>query len=133
VSRFYENFISQSGLTTAQYMLLSCLKLYGPLTMRALSRASRLERTTLVRKLKPLQKEGFARVCKGDAGKANEVALTDEGRKILETAEPLWKRAQESFKARLDGDEREYLTRIVSKLSQINEPDCAREDEAKPR
>jgi DNA-binding MarR family transcriptional regulator len=122
VSRFYNDLVGQSGLKPTQYALLNFLKLYGPLTMYGLSRVSRLERTTLVRNLKPLQSEGFACMYASDAKAANLIALTDKGRKILETADPLWDKAQESFRLQFDDDEWEYFMKILLKLSQINGP-----------
>jgi DNA-binding MarR family transcriptional regulator len=90
--------------------------------MNELSRISRLDRTTLVRKLKPLQSEGLACMYTSGAKTANLIALTDKGKKVLETTDPLWNRAQESFRERFDGDEWEYFTRILLKLGQINDP-----------
>lgn len=101
--------------------MLGFLNRYGPLTMNELSRVSRLERTTLVRKLKPLQSEGFTCMYTSDAKTANLIALTDKGREILEKADPFWDKAQESFRERFDDDEWDYFTRILLKLSQIND------------
>jgi DNA-binding MarR family transcriptional regulator len=121
VSRFYQNLIGQCGLNSTQYALLGSLRRYGPLTMNELSQVSRLERTTLVRKLKPLQTEGFICMYTSDASKANLVAITDKGRKILEQVDPCWDKAQESFRAQFDDGEWGYFMKILRKLSKIND------------
>ncbi|MDR2771164.1 MAG: MarR family transcriptional regulator [Clostridiales Family XIII bacterium] len=131
VSRFYENALSESGLKLTQYALLSSLKFYGPLTMNALSRVSRLERTTLVRKLKPLQSEGFIRLSARDASNANLVSVTDRGLAILDRAEPLWNRAQALFRERFDAEEWAHFVRVLLKLSKINGENGAQDDEAR--
>lgn len=123
VSRFYQNLIGQCGLNLTQYALLGSLKRYGPLTMNELSQASRLERTTLVRKLKPLQTEEFICIYTSDASKANLVAISDKGIKILEQADPYWDKSQELFRAQFKDAEWEYFVKILWKLSKINEQD----------
>jgi DNA-binding MarR family transcriptional regulator len=123
VSRFYQNLFAQCGLNLTQYALLGYIKRCGPLTMNELSQVSHLERTTLVRKLKSLQTEGFVCMYTSDASRANLVAIADKGRKILEQADPYWSKAQESFRAQFDDVEWEYFVKILQKLSRINEQD----------
>jgi DNA-binding MarR family transcriptional regulator len=120
VSRFYENLVGQSGLKTTQYALMSLLKLHGPLTMNELSRLSHLERTTLVRKLKPLHREGFTCMCTGGASAANSIQITDKGREILADADPYWRRAQKLLREQFDDSEWEYFRIILQKLNKIN-------------
>jgi DNA-binding MarR family transcriptional regulator len=53
-----------------------------------------MDRTTLVRNLRPLQRDGWLRVGGGGRGRLVEVAITAKGRKQIEKLTPAWKSAQ---------------------------------------
>jgi len=53
-----------------------------------------MERTTLVRNLRPLQRDGLVRVGGGGRGRLVELAITAKGRKQIEKLAPAWKSAQ---------------------------------------
>lgn len=53
LTQFCDKPLEPSSLKVTQYSLLDHLNRLGPLTMNELSQAIRLERTTLVRNLKP--------------------------------------------------------------------------------
>ena len=53
-----------------------------------------MERTTLVRNLGPLQRDGLVKINGGGRGRLVEVAITAKGRKQIEKITPAWKSAQ---------------------------------------
>jgi len=53
-----------------------------------------MERTTLVRNLQPLQRDGLVQAVGGGRGNRVELALTAKGRKQIEKLGPVWKSAQ---------------------------------------
>jgi len=53
-----------------------------------------MERTTLVRNLRPLQRDGFVNVVGGGRGNRVELMITAKGRKQIEKLAPAWKSAQ---------------------------------------
>ena len=53
-----------------------------------------LERTTLVRNLRPLQRDGLAQAGGGGRGGRVELSITAKGRKKIEEAMPAWRSAQ---------------------------------------
>jgi DNA-binding MarR family transcriptional regulator len=53
-----------------------------------------MERTTLVRNLRPLQRDGFVKTIGGGRGNRVEVMITSKGRKQIEKLTPAWKSAQ---------------------------------------
>jgi DNA-binding MarR family transcriptional regulator len=119
VTQFYKNLIEPSGIYSTQYTLLSLLKIEGSLTMSQFAQLSHLDRTTLVRNLKSLEKDGLLSYThQGTSIKL--VQLTAKGRKKLVDADPRWDKAQELFRARLDDTEWAYFNEILLKLSQIN-------------
>ena len=63
-----------------------------------------MDRTTLTANLKPLERRGLvaARADPADR-RARLLCLTDEGRRLLADALPVWKRTHEEVDACLDG------------------------------
>lgn len=53
-----------------------------------------LERTTLVRNLQPLQRDGLAQAVGGGRGGWVELSITAKGRKKIEEFMPAWRTAQ---------------------------------------
>ena len=53
-----------------------------------------LERTTLVRNLRPLQRDGLVKAVGGGRGNRVELAITTKGRKQIAKLAPAWRAAQ---------------------------------------
>jgi len=53
-----------------------------------------MDRTTLVRNLRPLQRDGLVQISGGGRGNRVEMAITAKGRKQIEKLTPAWKSAQ---------------------------------------
>lgn len=120
VTQFYKNLIEPSGIYSTQYTLLSLLKIEGSLTMSQFARLSHLDRTTLVRNLKSLEKDGLIAYTH-DGTSIKLVQLTAKGREKLVDADPRWDKAQGLFRAQLNDREWTYFNKILLKLSKINE------------
>ena len=72
-----------------------------------------MDRTTLVRNLRPLQRDGLVKVGGGGRGRLVELAITTKGRKQMEKLKPAWKSAQSAAVKTL-GEQR--WTAILSDL-----------------
>jgi len=53
-----------------------------------------MDRTTLVRNLRPLQRDGLVKAGGGGRGRLVELTITAKGRKQIEKLTPAWKSAQ---------------------------------------
>ena len=53
-----------------------------------------MDRTTLVRNLRPLQRDGLAQAVGGGRGGRVEVSITPKGRKKIKESQPAWRSAQ---------------------------------------
>jgi len=53
-----------------------------------------MERTTLVRNLRPLQRDGLVELGGGGRGRLVELTITAKGRKQMEILMPAWRAAQ---------------------------------------
>jgi DNA-binding MarR family transcriptional regulator len=119
ITKIYDQELSQSGLTISQFSLLKYIKHLSPVSVSDLSVAIRLDRTTLVRNLKPLEKEGLIIDISPIGTRNRELQLTDEGIKRCDLAEQLWQKAQAYIEQKLGKDNLENLIALLSKIENI--------------
>ena len=94
VTQFFDAEIRRYGIRPTQGSVLAALMAKDRWSMEELSDCLGMERTTLVRNLRPLQRDGWVRVGGGGRGRRVELAITDKGRKQIEKLAPAWKSAQ---------------------------------------
>ncbi|WP_109477605.1 MarR family winged helix-turn-helix transcriptional regulator [Paraburkholderia sp. C35] len=100
ITQLYERRLGQLGVTAAQYTILGKLKGSSSSTMAELAEHMVMERTTLLRALKPLQRDGYVTSGKNASdGKAFGFQLTEAGRTLYQLASVEWKTAQSGFEA----------------------------------
>ena len=98
VSQLYERHVSRAGITAAQFTILVAIGRRPGVTMAELAEAMVMDRTTLVRALKPLQRDGRVASTQQDAGtRAVALHLTDAGKKTRSEAAVYWREAQQEF------------------------------------
>ena len=120
VSQLYERHIAQAGVTAAQYTLLAAIYRRPGTNMAELADAMVMERTTLVRALKPLQRDGLVIAEQQDAGtRAVALNLTDSGKKKLGEAALRWKEAQKEFEEKFGEDRAGELRKSLLELTSM--------------
>lgn len=98
VTQIYERHLGAVGLTAAQFTLLAKLARTPNATMTELADAMVMERTTLVRALKPLQRDGLvvAEPAEHDS-RTFLFSLTPKGETTFDQAALAWRAAQDEF------------------------------------
>src|SRR5215471_14813964 len=94
VTQFYDAELRRHGIRPTQGTILSSLMAKDSWNMAELSDWLGVERTTLVRNLRPLQRDGLVQAVGGGHGNRVELAITAKGRKQIEKLTPAWKCAQ---------------------------------------
>src|SRR5207253_1795363 len=94
VTQFYDSEMRRHGIRPTQGTILLALNAKESWTMAELSDCLGLERTSLVRNLQPLQRDGLVTADGGGRGKRVELAITAKGRKQVEKFMPAWESAQ---------------------------------------
>ena len=94
VTQFYDAEMRRHGIRPTQGSILASLQTRNSWNMAELSDWLGMERTTLVRNLRPLQRDGFVKTIGGGRGNRVEVMITNKGRKQIEKLTPAWKSAQ---------------------------------------
>lgn len=96
ITRYYEEKLRPHGLRATQFSILAALALKGPTPLGELAELLGLERTTLTRSAKRLQRSGWVDTAPAADARERRLSLTTEGRAKLEGAFGAWKEAQET-------------------------------------
>jgi DNA-binding MarR family transcriptional regulator len=94
LTRRYDEALKPSGLLATQYIVLVAIQKDQPATISRLAEMMAMDRTTLTRNLKPLEKTGLVVSTRGDDQRQHVVSLTLKGKAAMEKAYPLWRKAQ---------------------------------------
>ncbi|MHA1190473.1 MAG: MarR family winged helix-turn-helix transcriptional regulator [Alphaproteobacteria bacterium] len=86
----YDAALLPAGISSPQFTLLATLTGNEAITVSELAGQLGMDRTTLTRNLKPLERDGLISVREGDDRRARIVDLTAKGRRIYGKAKPLW-------------------------------------------
>ena len=101
VSRRYDDALKPAGIGIGQYSMLVAIALYGSATISQLAQELVMDRTTLTRDLKLLQRDGLAQIVVGTDQRTRVVSLTAAGSAVLLRALPLWQEVQQQVMAQL--------------------------------
>jgi DNA-binding MarR family transcriptional regulator len=94
MTKFFDAELRRHGIRPTQVPILFSLNAKDGWSMTELSDWLGMERTTLVRNLRPLQRDGLVTAAGGGRGRLVELAITAKGRKRIEKLTPAWKSAQ---------------------------------------
>ena len=122
VTHAYDRAVAPAGLTITQYSLLVYLSREAGVSIAALAERMGMERTTLLRTLRPVLAAGWARYGERSPGQSAALELTAKGRARLRAARPLWQRAEQELGAALGagkaGELHAALSTSLAKLDQ---------------
>jgi DNA-binding MarR family transcriptional regulator len=129
VTRMYDSAMQDSGVRSTQFALLVAIAKTQPVSMGTLAEVLTIDRTTLTRSLRLLQKERMITISKRSAMRQRFLELTPAGEKALQRSLPLWRQAHAKFVAALGKDywlsmrsELERLARLVPDLELNHQP-----------
>jgi DNA-binding MarR family transcriptional regulator len=101
VTRTYDEVLRPTGLRATQLALLVAVATGEAPSIAALAQVLGMDRSTLTRNLGPLESEGLVAIGREGWRRSRNLEITRKGRERLSEALPLWKKAQETLKARL--------------------------------
>jgi len=118
VTRLYERHLSDAGLTSAQFSILAVLDETGGMAMIELAEALVMDRTTLLRAIKPLQREDLVKSRTGPNDPRQLIfSLTSAGERRFKQALPLWTKAQEEFESQVGSKDAARIRRELLGLA----------------
>jgi DNA-binding MarR family transcriptional regulator len=116
ITQFFDAEVRRYGIRPTQTPILGALRAKSRWSMAELSEWLGMERTTLLRNLRPLQREGLVRAKGAGRGGHVELEITEKGRRALGKMLPAWRSAQEKVVAIL-GEER--WSAIIRDLEEV--------------
>jgi DNA-binding MarR family transcriptional regulator len=100
VTRFLEERMEATGLSLAQFGLMTQIAAAGDDTIGALAERAGLDQSTLSRNLRGLERDGLVEIAAVERDlRRRAVWLTEAGARRLEAALPAWRRAHEVLAA----------------------------------
>jgi DNA-binding MarR family transcriptional regulator len=95
VSNYYDDvFLAACGLRATQIPPLVVLYLSGPRSINDIAEILALDRTTLTRNLRPLEKARLLEIAPGKDQRTRVVKITEPGKQVLANVLPVWEEAQ---------------------------------------
>lgn len=101
MAAFYDEAIAPVGVNIAQFSLMRTIARSAPVTLTELGRLTELDRSTIGRNVRVLEKMKLVALGRGKDQREATVSLSDAGRKVLEDGAPLWDAAQKALDDRL--------------------------------
>ena len=106
VTQLYDRHPAAEGLRSTQYSILSKLGRLGPLSVNTLAASMAMDRTTLGRAIRPLQRDRLLAVATDEEdARARVIRLTAAGEERLKAALPHWRAAQKEFETAFGADD----------------------------
>lgn len=94
VTQFFDHQLEPVGIRATQFTLLVSLASVHARTLTEMAHNLVMDRTTLTRNLKPLEKAGLIHTVEPRDKRSKAYALTEKGRETLDRGIPLWQQAQ---------------------------------------
>ncbi len=94
ITQHFDEALKPSGLLATQFTILVALAMSRSATVNELAEKLVMDRTTLTRNLKPLEREGWLKSEPGQDQRTRVITLTAKGEVVLAKALPRWQEAQ---------------------------------------
>lgn len=117
-AQHYEEAMKSCGLRNTQFSLLVAASLLGQAQISDLAKALVMDRTTVSRNIKPLERDGLLMIEQGVDMRSRIIRLTESGRQRLLEALPLWQSAHESLQNKLGEGVSQQLLAALNAFSQ---------------
>jgi DNA-binding MarR family transcriptional regulator len=102
VTRAYDEALRPARLRASQLAVLVAINNNdGAISIVALAKIMGMDRSTLTRNLRPLEKKGLVTIGLEGWHRSRALEITEQGRSRLREALPLWRRAQDALRRRL--------------------------------
>lgn len=119
VTQLYDNELKPSGLRGTQFTLLIALSKLGKVGISQLADVLIMERTTLTRNIKPLEKLGLLTVAEGTDRRTRALMITAKGKEKLREAIPYWEQAQNVIAQGLGENGMNVMLNSISKVTAL--------------
>lgn len=118
LTQLYDSRLQRSGMEAPQFALMMTLEKGGPCSQIDLGRRFALDKTTVSRNLKVLERNGWIASSVGKDRRQRLFILTGAGRKPLAAAMPEWKKAQDQLRSRMTAKQWDVMFDVFRNVTQ---------------
>lgn len=104
LTQLYDGCLRGTGVEVPQFALMTMLDAHGPCNQMTMGRRFGLDKTTLSRNLRVLERNGWIAMVEGRDARERRARLTAAGRRRLAAARPAWKEAQTQLQSAMSGE-----------------------------
>ena len=120
ITQMYDDFLEPVEISIEQYFILATLHRSQAVSMTNLASMLHMDRTSLTRTLRPLEREGLLTVrSSSEDGRYRMVRLTTTGLDRIAWAYPLWSHAQMAIERSLGKIALKQVRALLSEVSHI--------------
>jgi DNA-binding MarR family transcriptional regulator len=101
VTRLYDDAFRPIGLRATQLSVLVAVASGDSVSIASLSRMLGMDRSTLTRNLRPLEKKGLVALGPEGHHRSRTLSLTSKGDQLVRKALPLWEKTQQKLREEL--------------------------------
>lgn len=112
----YDDALAPLGVNICQFSLLRNIDRMAPVSLTDLGARVELDRSTIGRNVKVLEKMGLVATGQGKDQREAMMTILDGGRAILKAGAPLWDSVQDDIVARLGQEKARQLTALLQEL-----------------
>ena len=126
VTRFYDACLASRGITASQFTLLDYLKHQGRMRITQLAEILAMDRTTLGRNLRPLERDRLLEIVPSDEDRrARVVTITAAGLDRIKEGRPFWDHAQLVFECAFGASQAAEMRRMMDAAADVRlKPPC---------
>ena len=114
ITAIYDDALRPLGLTAGQLNIMVVIAKRGPLSPGDVARRLNMEKSTVSRNVERMRKNGWVTVMAAESGRKQHLALTREGKTLLEKSVPAWNEAQTKARAVLGQRGAESIHRVAN-------------------
>ena len=121
ITKIYADALQPCGLAINQYCILSNISKMDKPSTSTLAASIELDRTTLVRTLEPLEKQGLVRDVSASTCRDRALELTSKGEALLCEGRTLWQHAQKDVEQLFGSNAIAALEHMVCAVHNLQE------------
>lgn len=119
VTQLFDHCLEPAGIRATQFTLLVSMASVSARTLTEMAQTLVMDRTTLTRNLKPLEKMGLIATTEPKDKRSKAYTLTEKGKEVLEKGVPLWEAAQLKIVQGLGEDKHQAILGDLSAITQL--------------
>ena len=120
ITQIFDDILKPSGLQITQFAVLVGVASFDSPTINQLAKGLVMDRTTLTRNLKPIEKLGLVKIRPGDDKRTSVVELTSKGKSAVSKTLPYWQKAHDAITKNFGQKQLENLLKDLSEIREIS-------------